>query len=82
MDQDKKAATVDYHNRVEVVQHFRDLINLSPLLEKGLDREVNEFRVILAVNGWSARDIQKAYEDAARFTVYESQIPPVIRDGN
>lgn len=82
MEQDKKAATVDYFNRVEVVQHFRDLLNMSEFLERGLDAEVASFRGLLAQHGWNTRAIQEAYEDAAKHTVFESRIPKAIKDGN
>jgi len=83
MDQDnKQPATVDYYNRVEVVQHFRDLLNMADLLDRGLDAEVASFRGLLGEHGWDSKAIQVAYEDAAKFTVWESQIPRAIKDGN
>jgi len=83
MDQDnKQPATVDYYNRVEVVQHFRDMINMSRLLENGLEEEVSAFRKLLEKRGWQKEGVQSAYEDAAKYTIFEPLLPPVIKDGN
>ena len=81
MNPDKLPATVDYYNRVEVVQHFRDLLNFSTLLEKGLDAEVDDFRALLKSHGWDEKNIREAYEEAAKYTIWENRIPPIIKNG-
>ena len=79
---DHGPATVDYMDRADVTQHFRDLLNFSTVLSRGLEVEEQEFRQLLKDHDWPTELIQEVYLEAAQHTIWERMIPPPIHDGN
>jgi hypothetical protein len=52
-----KACTFDLTDQKSVVQHVRDLLNLAPLLERGLDDELGDFIIRLKEVGWGDKQV-------------------------
>lgn len=82
-------AEVDLLNQYEVVRYIRDLINLSGLLENGLDEELNSFMQMLRAAGYSDTVRQRLLNFATTNTRYDHMtdifgrklVPRVIPDG-
>lgn len=83
------AAEVDLLNQYEVTRHIRDLINLSELLENGLDDELSSFMRKLGAAGYSDAMRQRLLNFATTNTRYDHMtdifgrklVPRVIPDG-
>jgi len=68
---ERRAAEVDLLDQHEVVRYIRDLINLSELLENGLDEELNSFMQMLRAAGYSDEVRQKFLGYATANTRYD-----------
>lgn len=75
---DRGPAQVDLCDEQEIVQHIRDLLNLSEFLEKGLDTELHDFIKKLKAIEWSDDKISEFITQAASWTRYEQLIPHSI----
>lgn len=70
---ESQACTFDLTDDREVVQHIRDLLNLSPLLERGIDEELGLFIKLLSKTGWSSERITQLLTYASSGTRYEKE---------
>lgn len=55
----EQACTFDLTNDREVIQHIRDLLNLAPLLEWGIEEELRLFIKRLKEVGWGDEKISE-----------------------
>jgi len=68
----------DLDNIGRIIQHFRDLILLSKLLD--YDSEMAKFIHMLKEYGYSKDKVDKFIEKAGNWTYYEQLIPFAIKE--
>ena len=73
---DRGPCQVDYDCPGEIIQHFRDLINIGPMLNMDVDEVMSHFRIRLKKQGWSDKHICNFQRYATSTTVWEDRIPP------
>ena len=61
----------------KIIQHFRDLYNVSDLID--FDSEIQKTVNLLKEAGWCKEKIQGFQSKASEFTKYESLIPRNIK---
>ena len=68
---DSGPCQVYMYSEWQVVQYIRDLINLSPLLERGFEEELSKFTKKLKQVGWGDHQIHQFITKACYGTRYE-----------
>ena len=68
----------DMVDRYKVIQHFRDLLNLSTLIE--YDAEMSKITAALKELGWSSENLAEMKIQAASFTIWEEQIDRPVKE--
>ena len=71
---------LDIKNRWEVIQRFRDLVNMGPMLQIDMVQEQHKLRVLLHKGGWEPREIVIMEQIAYSYTIYERQIPSKVHE--
>jgi len=69
---------VDLLDEYQVIRYFRDLLNLSDLLDKGLDYEMLKFIKQLKAVGYDDKHVSEFITLAGYGTRYEQLIPRLI----
>lgn len=69
---------IDLLDEKQVIRHFRDLLNLSDLLEKGLNCEMLKFIKQLKAVGYGKEQISQFITLSGYGTRYEQLIPRPI----
>jgi len=67
----EQACTFDLTDQRAVIQHIRDLLNLAPLLERGIDKELQLFIKRLGEVGWGKENINKILTYAGQGNRFE-----------
>jgi hypothetical protein len=55
--------------------HFRDLLNIGPILDINLEEELGKFRGKLIDAGWGSVEIHTIEVEACSHTRYEADLP-------
>lgn len=76
----KKPCTVDMSSAQDVIAHFRDLIDIGPMLVMDVEAEILKFRKKLTEAGWDKDHIQRFQEYAASSTHWEGMIPRRLKE--
>lgn len=66
---------IDMKNDREVVQHFRDLINVGPLLEMDVNEEIWKFKLKCVEAEYTMETVEELVKKACIGTVYEQYLP-------
>ncbi len=74
------ACLIDLYNRWEVMKHFRDLVNIGPMLQMDVEQEIMDFRHLAIEFGWSLSEIKKIEEQAYSYTIYEQSLPHIQKE--
>lgn len=64
----------------DIIQHFRDVVNLGELLWEDINKERFDFRKKLMDIGWAEEEIAEMEERAYRYTRFESELPHIQPD--
>ncbi|MHA1169669.1 MAG: hypothetical protein ACTSRU_17715 [Candidatus Hodarchaeales archaeon] len=76
----RRPCWVDLTNVYEIVQHFRDLANIGPMLDIDLMNEISCFRRLLLKHGWAREYIISFEERAYSRTIYEQYLPHMQKE--
>lgn len=77
---EKNQCQLDLNNTQDIIQHFRDLINIGPMLECDYELEMIKFKKKLLIAGYSGERIQHFEQLACFGTIYEAELPPPIKN--
>lgn len=71
---------INMTNEWQIVLHFRDLINIGPMLEMDVDKEIWKFKKKCKETGYGKEQIENFIKKACVHTIYEKQMPHRIKD--
>ena len=71
---------IDLQDVQEVIQHFRDLISIGPMLSCDYELEMFKFKKKLVGEGYSDERVHQFVQLACFGTIYEGEIPPPIKN--
>ena len=77
---DSGPCQIDLFDEKQVVQRFKDLLNIGPMLDINVDEEVYKFRQILVAFGYGHDAIQALQKQACIASRYEVDLEPPIRN--
>ncbi|MEK0367599.1 MAG: hypothetical protein QQN45_06675 [Nitrosopumilus sp.] len=77
---EKQPCSIDLCDIKEVIQHFRDFLNVGPLLDMDYELEMLKFKRQLFAVGYNHERIQQMLQLACFGTIYEAEIPPPIKN--
>lgn len=77
---DRGPCQIDLFDEKQVVQRFKDLLNVGPMLDINVDAEIHKFRQKLIVFGYGYEAIQALQTQACIATRYEMELEPPIRN--
>ena len=76
----EESGYIDMKNEWQVVLHFRDLINMGPMLQMDVDEEIWKFKKKCMESGYSRERVEELVQKACVHTIYEQQMPHRIKD--
>ena len=71
---------IDMTREWQIILHFRDLINIGPMLCMNVDEEIWKFKKKCREANYDDKKIEAFIEKACVHTIYERQMPHRIKD--
>ncbi len=71
---------IDMKSEWQIILHFRDLINMGPMLQIDTDEEIWKFKKKCKEAGYGDEQIAILVEKACKHTIYEEHLPHRIKD--
>jgi len=70
----------DVMNRQDIISHFKDLVDIGPMLVIDWEEEINRFKKKLVKAGWGEEQINGMMQTACSQSMHLRDLPPTIRN--